>query len=376
MGRFGLLPIALFLFAPVLPAQYVDVFPEHRFLWDDMDYNGDDTSKAIYRLDTEGALTKIDIPLPETMSLRGGPRPKIRNGKVWISNRKEILFRPLDAPSDEPWRAIFLPKGINDFREFEITSDAEAMLIGASWDRADENSRAPLRLDMHFVFDYETGAVKKTIASHDPRTLEMLERSYAPLLESKLFDCYVCRFDPYILIVGRNMGNVIRYDIDKGKATEHQIIPPEDIPEDPNVAINNGSAISWVGPLAGQDVLLLCRDGLVPLPEGQMYYLIYTNADGEDVREPVPWGHFSRKNSFRTMDLATGKVKLEGAHYRGFDAKPQRTLFERDGELIPVLDFIAGAGARAGADAQTHDGAGRTAHNPQDASPPPFAHSN
>jgi hypothetical protein len=374
MARLGLLAAALFLLAPALRAQHVDVFPGHCFIWDSIDGGGENASAVIYRLDrldrpdrpdAGGALTRIDVPPPEDASWLWGPRPKVRNGRLWISNGEKILSRPLDAPGDEPWGAVLLPKGVANFQEFEIISDAEAMLIGALWDREDQAGRA--RLDMHFVFDLETGAVKKAIASHAPWTLEALERGghgplHAAMLWAKLFDFYVCRLDPYVLIVGRNTGSVVRYDIDGGRATEHQIVPPEGIPEDPNVAINNGSAISWVGPLAGGEALMLCRDRLEPLPKGLTNYVVYLGDDGEEVQKPAPWGSFSQVNSFRTMDLASGRVRSEGARYKGFDAKPMRTLLEWDGELLPALDAVARAAARTtmttAADAAARDGRG------------------
>jgi hypothetical protein len=135
---------------------------------------------------------------------------------------------------------------------------------------------------------------------------------------------------------------------------------------------------SWVGPLADHEVLLLCRDRLAPPPEGKMNYVTYLNADGEEVRESAPWRHFSQVNSFRTMDLATGRVKLEGAHYKGFEAKPQRTTFEKDGALRHAQDIMtraADGGRDQGRNAPMHDGTDRTANNPQDASPRPLTHS-
>jgi hypothetical protein len=308
--------IALFAFA-LQAQQIVDVFPESTFLYES--FHIEDTSRTIYRQDSDGKLRKISVPLSEKISLYGQPRPKIRNENIWVSNGERIAFLPLDAPNDAAWTSIRLPKGIISFQEFEIISDDEAMLIGAYWDIADENGKVPIRQDTRFVFNYETGAVKRTLESFDLRLLDSADENTAALTAMKLFSVYLCRFDPYVLVVGKFTGTVTVFDTDKGSVGEYQIVPIEDVPKDSYTAVNNGRAIAWVGPLAGDEALVCCRK-LVPQPSGVLY---------ED--------HY-----FRTLNLKTGKVRLEGSSYRGFEALSHATLFERGGELLSARDVIGG----------------------------------
>jgi len=351
-----LLAMLFSLSAPLLAQQYVDVLHDGIYVYNASGPAGSD--RLIYRLDADGSREKIAVSVPKTVGFIGRPRPRVRFGRIWISNGKKMFSAPLDqlqnrqAPQEAPlepggeWEPVRLPEGINRFEDFDIISDTDAMICGCLWELSENDKTVPARYDMHFVFDHRTGAIKKTIEALEPYDV-FPELDYYSL--RKLSGSYLCRFGQYVLVVGAFTGKMTVFDTDKGRAAEHQVIPAEDIPEDPNLASNNGRAISWVGPLAGGDVLLCCRK-LLPLPEGKMNYFARLGENGEETVAPSPFGQFRWEFCFRTMSLKTGKAKDEGAQYRGFDANDYQALFERDGELLSVRDITAG-GARAGAHA-------------------------
>jgi hypothetical protein len=209
-----------------------------------------------------------------------------------------------------------VPDEIAQFTDFEIISDKEAIICGCMFKKSS---------DTHFVFNYKTGNVTTTIESLDlksiPYELSDIRRSFAKM---KIFDSYICRLDSKIIIVGRYSGFVTVLDInpDNGKLRNSRklvIVPEDEIPGDPQDALNNGEAIAWIAPLSGDDVLICCRMWVVP---------------DKDPLNPVS------VYCFRTLNLKTGKVTFEGSSYRDRMAESHLTLYEENGELLSARDVI------------------------------------
>jgi hypothetical protein len=313
---FFLFPFKLFA------QQFVDVFPDKTYIQESYSW-GD----GIYKINPDLSFEIISIPLSDKTSLDGKPRPKIRFDTFWISDGKKIYSKPLDATHDQEWEPVKLPDGIDKFNDFEIISDKEAMLCGVFWKTIDY---IPLRYDMHFIYNYKTGLVTKTIESLDPKNIPIVPKNIPEDIKSKItsdisfnlikiFDVYLCRFDSKILIVGKYSGLVTVLDISNGKSHVFEIIPKDEMPSEPEKAVNNGKAIAWIGPLSGDDVLICCRMWVVP---------------DKDPSRPASM------YCFRTLNLKTGRIAFEGTEYRDQMAESYLTLYEENGRLLPARNVI------------------------------------
>ena len=196
---------------------------------------------------------------------------------------------------------------------------------------------------MHFVFNHRTGAIKKTIEEIEPY---IFSSDFDLFALSKQTGSHLCWFDPYILIVGELTGKLTVFNTDNSSVAAHQVVPVEDIPKDPQQAVNNRRRIDWVGTLASGEALLRCSKP-VPLPEDEKKYTVNVDENGLEKAVPALLGQFRQEYYFCTMNLKTGKVRHEGTEYRGFDASKSRaTLFEKDGKLVSVPEVLAGKGDR------------------------------
>jgi hypothetical protein len=335
--------LALLFASPVLDAQQqVDVFPDRTHIYNDVAFDG--ASRVIYQLTADGAVEPIDVPVPKNIDFIGRPRPKIRHGRIWISNGARLYSRPLGAGPEEHWEIMNLPEGLAYFHDFEIISDDESLICGADW-RLDKDKKKPLRSELHFVCNHNTGAIKRVVEEVDEATFfgPSGPSSRASVFYSlRLAMSYTCRLDRHMLIVGEHSGKVIVTDARGGRARAIQVVPAEEIPGDPEAAVNGGRAIDWASPLGEDEVLMCCRHRPAPTdgsPRREYAVRAIDPETGEEVIKDLgPWEYV-----FRTLDLKTGKVTLEGKAYRGFAAKPYNTLFGRGGELRSVRDIMAGS---------------------------------
>jgi hypothetical protein len=309
---------ALFFCASLFAQQFVDVVQEKMFLWD----RGDN---VIYEIGPD-QLAKKTARLGGEIATYFTVRPKIRLDKVWVSNGEKIWHKPLDATVDGEWEPIKLPDGIANFNDFEIISDKDALICGTVWEH-DEANNKPLRYDLHFIFNYQTGNIKKTIESLDVvdgdrvrfRSLNAIQQKNEFYETLKKQCSYLCRFDSKVLIVGESSGAVTILDTDNGRVRKVQVVPEKEIPIDPQEAVNNGRAIDWIAPLMDGELLICCK-----------LWAPLLNKPGESVSAYC----------FRTLEPDSGKIQFHGAEYRGKTAKPFPTLFEENGELVSVYAVI------------------------------------
>jgi hypothetical protein len=310
---------AAFLWHSFMPAQqFVETHPDNKHLYDEAD-------RAIYQLSPDASVEKYSLPVPSDLKLFGRPRPKLRLDRFWISNGKRVYSRPLQMPSeasvDTGWEQAKLPEGIEQFCDFDIISDTEAIICGCSWKMREDNDKVPLRHDLHFLFDHKTGALTKTIETLDAKDFSNATPQEAVFGLLKASESYLCRFNSYIVIVGRWSGSVVVVDLQNGNTRKSIIVPSEEMPSDSEAAVNTGNAIAWVGPLDGDAALLCCRK--------------WSLAD--QLRDKPVLSY-----CFRTLDLKTGKVALEGPLFRERRADADLTLFEDGGNLLSVRDAIDG----------------------------------
>jgi hypothetical protein len=324
---------ALFVFASALSAQQrVDVV-------DGTVYLGRPHAKEIYKIEPGSKLEEIRGLVPEKLGFLGKPRPRVRLGNIWISDGARLHRRPLDAAPGREWETVRLPDGMDYFWDFEILSDEEALVCGAAWKSADDNESVPVGFALHFVCNYKTGAVKRTIEEMDPGLYGAggAKNGYERIRRR---DSYISRLGTSALIVGRASGKVTVLDTGAGKAKAFQVVPPEDLPADPEISVNNGDAIPWVGPLADGVVLVCCRKLVKPQDaEGRRSVTVRVPDTETGLLPPADSG-LAQVHSFCTIDPKTGKVKHEGAVYRGFEAWGGSTLFEMDGELLCADDML------------------------------------
>ncbi|MDR1840799.1 MAG: hypothetical protein LBQ86_02630 [Holophagales bacterium] len=109
------------------------------------------------------------------------------------------------------------------------------------------------------------------------------------------------------------------FDASNGKVSKYEIVSKDEMPGDPKESVNNGRAIAWIGPLAGDDVLICFRLWVVPNNNPSKPVAVYC---------------------FRTLNLKTGKITFEGSGYRGHNAESHMTLFEENGQLLYLRDII------------------------------------
>jgi len=298
----------------------VDVFPDKK-------YFAYPNSKSVYQMDLDGFMKEYSKLIPESVKTTDVPRPKIRMDRVWYSDGAKIYNRPLDAKGNAKWESLALPKGIMHFSDFDIISENEAVICGAHFDNSDGKKEI---LDIHFVFDYSTGKIIKTLESFDHAFVENvknLAKTRTRMPTKMFFDSllktqsYICMFAPYLLIVPKT-GNVIIYDIGTRKERKIEIIPSKELPSDPEKVINGGESIPWVGPLGGEKVLLSCRMDAPKSDKPNEHTTIYV---------------------FRTLDLRTGQVKLHGTEYMG-QKDALDPYFEHSGKLISTKEFLKNKG--------------------------------
>ena len=321
-----LLSALFLLFCSHLSAQhFVDVFWDMTFMYES--YHWGDVSKTIYRLNPDSTMDKIQVPVPDHISFESKPRPKIRYGKIWISNGTKIWSRCLDAPNEEAWEQLKLPAGIDNFCDFDIISDTEGVVCGTSWNALDDNEdipwqdRYPVLTDLHFIFNYHTGETTKSIETFDTRTINLKEDDNTIAFRLwKLVETKIYRFDPFLLIAGTFSGEVTVLNTDTGRFVKHNAIHESQLPADPKEAVNNDRAIAWIGPLGGDEALICYRMWVVP----------YNNPS-------KPLG----VHCFQTFNMRTGKLTFEGSNFRGREAERHLTLFAENGELLSVRDVIA-----------------------------------
>jgi len=317
---------AFFLFSPYLSAQqFVDVFPDGIYIQEYSDFKGSGIVKINHDLSVEHFLPPI---LPKDFDLRnliGGIRLKIRLDSFWISDRRKIYKRHLDAVLGEEWELVKTPDELTDFNDFEVISDKEIVICGGGFKPHQIGGIKIWQPRKHAIFNYKTGAVTTTIESLDSDVNPYNEndaRHYYVLIKQSA--SYMCRFDTRIVIVGKYSGFVTVLDInpDNGKlrsSRKFRVVPEDELPSDPTEAINNGEAISWVGPLSGDDVLMCCRKWVVP---------------DKKLSKPV------FVQCFRTLNLKTGKVTFENTVYRDRKAENYLTLFEENGELLSAREYM------------------------------------
>jgi hypothetical protein len=303
-------------------------------------------NKVIYQLNPDKSLEEILIQFPGGFDSTVNSRSKIRSEHIWISDNKQLFCQPLNAFSNQVWTSVRMPERLIYFLDFEIISDTEAMLCGASWEALDDAKSIPSRWDMHFVFNINTGVITTSIASITPTVIDLAANDDSFVFSLvKLMDSYTCRFDTKVLIVGKYSGKVTVYDTEKGSWREFQILTEEELPEDPkDAAINSGRAIAWIGPLEDEEEVLVCyRLMLVPSTDSSHLPLNQQVTEDLSLESPAekPLLVMPRRvYSFCTLNLKTGKVRYEGSHYRGQEAKSHVTLFEENGQLLSVRDVI------------------------------------
>jgi hypothetical protein len=303
-------------FTDISGQQFVDVFHDKMYIW-----TGQGT---IFQIDPDLYVKTFSVHLPKGVKSADKMRPKIRFDRLWVGNGEKIWSKPLEPSTDNTWELMKLPGKpgeLTEFKDFEIISDKEAIICGAMWYATSLDS---LSLDIHFIFNYKTGAIIKTIESFDTTLLQ--EALKAGKMTSSLSfnirriqNSYLCRFGINSLIVGKHSGFVTILDTGTGRTRKIEVVPEEELPSMSKGVKYILPAIAWVGPLSGDDVLICCRKW-APL----------TDNPSESVSAFV----------FRTLDLKTGKVKLHGSEYREKQAEWQHTLFEDNGELVSVSDFI------------------------------------
>jgi len=313
---------AFFLFSSYLSAQqYVDVFPDGIYIQEYSDFKGSGIVKINHDLSVEHFLPPV---LPKDFDLRnliGGIRLKIRLDSFWISDRRKIYKRPLDAVPGQEWELVKTPDELSEFFDFEVISDKEIVIGGGVFKPHEINGTKIPQPPKHAIFNYKTSAVTTVIESFDLYDEKNLRSQYVRIKQSVN---YICRFDSRIVIVGEYSGFVTVLDInpDNGKlrsSHKFRVVPEDELPSDPTEAINNGSAISWVGPLSGDDVLMCCRMWVVP---------------DKKPSKPVS------VQCFRTLNLKTGKVTFENTVYRDRKAENYLTLFEENGELLSAREYM------------------------------------
>jgi len=333
----SLLALLFLLSAPLAAQGYVDVLRDETYVYSPTGL-AENADKFIHRLNADGSHEIIALPDSETTKFIGWPRPRVRLGRVWISNGKKMFSAPLDRSGKE-WEPVKLPEGINHFRDFDIISDTDAIICGCLWEANDDNKTLPARYDMHFVLNHRTGIIKKTMEEIEPYVFAPETDFFAIYKQA---DSHLCWFDPYILIVGELTGKITIFSTDNGSVAALQVVPVEDIPKDAEQAVNNRRRIDWVGPLAGNEALLRCSKP-IPLPKEEKKYTVSVDENGLEKAVPALLAQFRQEYYFCTMNLKTGKVRREGAEYRGFDASKSRAaLFERDGKLLSVPEVLAG----------------------------------
>jgi hypothetical protein len=343
--KYFLLVVLFFFSFNLFAQQFVDVFPDCIYIQEKTDKMGEGIFKVNFDLSVERfMLTGSNLPkeLDLGKMLAGGIRPKIRLENYWISDRYKLFRKPLKAEPDQEWESVKLPDEIERFLDFEIISDKEAILCGCEFNWPDEliSLRAKLntqdwlnlppvtsRLYIHLVFNYKTGAITTPIESYDPTSFPYAlgdNRNFFAAM--KIANTFMCRFDSRIVIIGNYSGFVTILDInDNGKlrnSRKFRVVPEDELPSDPKEAVNNRSAISWVGPLlSGDDVLMCCRMWVVPKKKPS---------------EPVS------VQCFRTLNLKTGKVTFENTVYRDRKAEEHLTLFEESshGELLSAREYM------------------------------------
>ncbi|MDR2697072.1 MAG: hypothetical protein LBB40_01190 [Holophagales bacterium] len=335
-------------------AAFVDVFPDKTYVCERWD-------RDVYEIAPDLSVTKVSNLIPENLDFRLRPRPKIRYGKIWISDniKAKIWRRSLEPDTDgekwqtvkfpeesgrfddfeiisdvegiiwpksleantdtgAKWQTVKLPEGLGSFNDFEIISDDEALICGAGWYPTDENTKVPRRFDYHFIFNYNTGVVTKSIEAFDPAIFNMPENKIF-YYKRKTMDSYLCRYNSNVLIVGCGSGSVTILDTDTGKLRKIQVVPEDEVPNDPDkTSYLKSQTIHWVCPLAGDKVIICYRMWVVP------------NNGSEPLGVPC----------FRTMDLRSGKVTFHGSEYRGKNAEQDLPFFEEEGQLTYVRDFI------------------------------------
>jgi hypothetical protein len=320
--------LSVFAFSSCLLAQNqdlgVDVLSDNKYFT----FRG---AKSIYQMDFDGSMKELSNLIPENARSIAMPRPKVRFGKIWYSDRKEIYSRPIDATEDEKWEPVKLPFKFPGnavyFHDFEIISESEAILCGSTILRGTEGED----FGIHFVFDYTTGKVTKTLESFDTAFIDAvigISKNKGSLSNEMSFNLakmtasYSCMFHPYVLLVART-GAVIIYDIEKRKERKVEVIPANDLPRDPAKVVSAYGPIHWVSPLSGDEVLLCCR---MDAPKADK-----TN---ESVTIWV----------FRTLDLKTGKVELHGTEYLGEKDAFKGPFIEEKGKLISTKKFLHNKG--------------------------------
>jgi len=329
MTRLCSLLSGFFLFASYLSAQYqsitVDVLPDKKYFT----YVG---TRSVYQMEPDGSMKELPNLLPENAQIFGVPRHRIRFNKVWYSDGKEIFSMSLNMVKGEKWESLKLPDGISKFSDFEIISEKEAIICGALFQNR--------ILDVHFIFDYTTGRITKTFKSLPPTTLidemklaeslpkttmdgqqyvRMPEETFYNLL--KMTQSYSLIFDPYVLIVEKT-GNIITYDTKTREVRKVEVIPPDELPDDPKKLVNSPALIRWVSPLSSGELIMSCRT-------------VAAKADRTN--------EFVTALVFRTLNPKTGKVMLHGNNYRGLEAKVG-PIVEVNGHLQETKNFLENRG--------------------------------
>jgi hypothetical protein len=325
LGKHFLIAALFFSSFNLLAQQYVDVFPDGIYIQEYSDFKGSGIVKINHDLSVEHFLPPV---LPKDFDLRNliaGIRLKIRLDSFWISDKRKIYKRPLDAVPGQEWELVKTPDELTEFFDFEVISDKEIVIGGGFFKPYEINGTKIPQPRKHAIFNYKTGAVTTTIESFDFNAFPYGEndvRSFYVLI--KQYASYICRFDSKIVIVGEYSGFVTVLDInpDNGRLRSYRkfrIIPEDELPRDPTEAINNGSAISWIGPLSGDDVLICCRKWVV---------------SDKKPSKPVS------VQCFRKLNLKTGKVTFENTVYRDRKAENYLTLFEENGELLSAREYM------------------------------------
>ena len=311
-------------FSSLSAQQAIDVFPDKTYIT----WFHDRTILELNPIDW--SVKRHSNILPENTSTRDKPRPKIRLDRVWMSDGKRIMSKPLES-SDKgllerlggllvgEWEQIKLPENIAEFKDFEILSDKEALICGAMFTGPNPSST---RFDIHFIFNYQTGAITRVIESFDPefiakvaKTPRMPDEAFYTILQT--IRSYTSRFNSMILIVGSFSGFVTILDVDTKRTRKIEIVPKKELPGDPEKVVNYLPVIPWVSPLPGYEVLFCCRFWAPQAEDPSKSESIYV---------------------FRTLDLRTGKVTLHGHEYLDQKAAVGVTLIEKDGQLAPVSE--------------------------------------
>jgi hypothetical protein len=314
--------IVFCFFSTALFAQhFIDTFHDKTFFYEYSEAG----NQTIYQLSIDGSLERIRLPIPESTDLAGNPRPKNRFDNVWMSNRNSILFKPLTANISDKWESIKLPDGLGSFFEFDVISESEILILGAIWQYLDKNgnndghplydeaSAKPIRHDIHFIYDHQNGATTKVIEAFDP---EKPVYGFEHIIKRRSFTSI---FNSNLIIADLYSGFMTIMDIDTRKTKKYEVVSEKELPIGPDAMVNNGTAIAWVSPLAGNEVLICYRLFGIPPNKPNNPVIIY---------------------AFKILNLDSGKLTPKTNFHRGHEAQSHLTLFEENGELVSVRDFI------------------------------------